>query len=259
MRLDRLIDPAHSPQRERVLAMVAAHPQPRLEAGYRPGRGDRARFARDAGAVERGRPVRIDGLAARAPGPHRAGLGEAPSRGRHVGALRLDVGVDGGTDLPAGQARSFARKRGKLQIEFGLLCARDGCPVSVEVFAGNTADPSTVGAQVAKLRQRFGLSRVVLVGDRGMLTEARIREEVEPAGSARCGGRPSARWWRGGATVAVRPRPGGGHERLPRRASDGVPQSAAGRGAGEEARGVARRHRGGAHPLPWRPGARSGA
>ena len=71
---------------------------------------------------------------------------------------------------------------GKLQIEFGLLCARDGCPVSVEVFAGNIADPSTVGAQVAKLRQRFGLSRVVLVGDRGMLTEARIREDVEPAG-----------------------------------------------------------------------------
>ena len=62
------------------------------------------------------------------------------------------------------------------------LCARDGCPVSAEVFAGNTADPSTVGAQVGKLRQRFGLSRVVLVGDRGMLTEARIREEVAPAG-----------------------------------------------------------------------------
>ena len=73
-------------------------------------------------------------------------------------------------------------KRGKLQIEFGLLCNHEGCPVAVEVFDGNTADPMTVGAQIDKLRQRFGLKRVVLVGDRGMLTEARIREEVEPAG-----------------------------------------------------------------------------
>ena len=73
-------------------------------------------------------------------------------------------------------------KRGKLQIEFGLPCDAGGCPVAVEVFAGNTADPMTVGSQIEKLRQRFGLSRVVLVGDRGMLTEARIREEVKPAG-----------------------------------------------------------------------------
>ncbi len=47
---------------------------------------------------------------------------------------------------------------------------------------GNTADPATVGVQIDKLRKRFGLDRVVLVGDRGMLTEARIRQEVEPAG-----------------------------------------------------------------------------
>ena len=73
-------------------------------------------------------------------------------------------------------------KRGKLKIEFGLLCDAGGCPVAVEVFDGNTADPATVGAQVDKLRRRFGFSKVVLVGDRGMLTEARIREDVEPAG-----------------------------------------------------------------------------
>ena len=65
---------------------------------------------------------------------------------------------------------------------FGLLCNRQGCPVAVEVFDGNTADPHTVGAHIEKLRQRFAFSRVVLVGDRGMLTEARIREEVAPAG-----------------------------------------------------------------------------
>ena len=73
-------------------------------------------------------------------------------------------------------------KRGKLQIEFGLLCDREGRPVAVEVFEGNTADPRTLGPHVDKLRQRFGLSKVVLVGDRSMLTEARIREEVAPAG-----------------------------------------------------------------------------
>ena len=80
--------------------------------------------------------------------------------------------------------RGYSRdgKRGKLQIVFGLLCNREGCPVAVEVFEGNTADPRTVGAQIDKLRRRFALERVVLVGDRGMLTEARIREEVAPAG-----------------------------------------------------------------------------
>ena len=68
------------------------------------------------------------------------------------------------------------------QIVYGLLCTRDGLPVAVEVFAGNTADPATLTAQVAKLKERFGLDRVVLVGDRGMLTSARIREDVQPAG-----------------------------------------------------------------------------
>ena len=71
---------------------------------------------------------------------------------------------------------------GKLQIVFGLLCAADGCPVAVEVFDGNTADPSTLAAQVAKLKERFGLSRVVLVGDRGMITEAGIGQDLIPAG-----------------------------------------------------------------------------
>jgi transposase len=69
-----------------------------------------------------------------------------------------------------------------LQIVYGLLCAADGCPVAVEVFEGNTADPATIGTQIAKIKERFGLSRVVLVGDRGMITQARIDEELKPAG-----------------------------------------------------------------------------
>jgi hypothetical protein len=73
-------------------------------------------------------------------------------------------------------------KKGKLQIVYGLLCAADGCPVAIEVFDGNTTDPATLASQISKLKQRFGVSHVVLVGDRGMITQARILEDLEPAG-----------------------------------------------------------------------------
>ena len=74
-------------------------------------------------------------------------------------------------------------KRGdRPQLVIGLLCASDGCPVAVEVFEGNTADPATLAAQIGKLKDRFKLKRVVLVGDRGMITDARIEETLRPAG-----------------------------------------------------------------------------
>lgn len=72
-------------------------------------------------------------------------------------------------------------RSGNLQIVFGLLTNAEGCPVAVEVFEGNTADPKTVAAQVTKLRERFALKQLVLVGDRGMLTQARIREDLKTA------------------------------------------------------------------------------
>jgi transposase len=72
-------------------------------------------------------------------------------------------------------------KKGKLQVVFGLMTNAEGCPVAVEVYAGNTSDPKTVSDQVTKLRKRFGLQRVILVGDRGMITSARIRENLQPA------------------------------------------------------------------------------
>ena len=74
------------------------------------------------------------------------------------------------------------RRGDRPQLVIGLLCAADGCPVAVEVFEGNTADPATVAAQVAKLKQRFRLRHVVLVGDRGMLTTARVEQTLRPAG-----------------------------------------------------------------------------
>ncbi len=74
-------------------------------------------------------------------------------------------------------------KRGdRPQIVYGLLCDRQGCPVAIEAFSGETGDPSTLPAQVEKLKSRFGLERVALVGDRGMITSARIAEDLKPAG-----------------------------------------------------------------------------
>jgi hypothetical protein len=79
--------------------------------------------------------------------------------------------------------RGYSRdgRKGTLQIVYGLLCAPDGCPVAIEVFDGNTGDPKTLAAQVGKLKQRFGLDHVVLVGDRGMITQARLTEDVKAA------------------------------------------------------------------------------
>ncbi len=86
------------------------------------------------------------------------------------------------------------RKRGKMQIVYGLLCAADGCPVAVEVFPGNSADPSTLAKQISKIRKRFNLQKVALVGDRGMITSARIREASSSSArvdSSRAAGQPS--------------------------------------------------------------------
>ena len=74
------------------------------------------------------------------------------------------------------------QKKGKLQIVFGLLCNIEGCPVAVEVFEGDTGDPSTLQEQIQKIRERFGLERIILVGDRGMITQARIENDLKPAG-----------------------------------------------------------------------------
>jgi transposase len=73
-------------------------------------------------------------------------------------------------------------RKDRMQITYGLLCNSEGCPVAVEVFEGNTNDHQTVASQVQKLKSRFGLDHVVLVGDRGMVSETTIRQELEPLG-----------------------------------------------------------------------------
>lgn len=88
--------------------------------------------------------------------------------GRCCPLAKLGYSRDGKSDRP--------------QIVFGLICDERGCPIAVEVFEGNTADPKTVRAQVTKLRERFNLERIVMVGDRGMLTSARISEDLASEG-----------------------------------------------------------------------------
>ena len=117
---------------------------------------------------------------------HRQPQIEAALATRHlsVGTLALydltSTYFEGHTCPLAQFGHSRDGKKGKVQIVFGLVCNAEGCPVAVEVFEGNTGDPTTVAPVIAKLRERFHLRRVVLVGDRGLLTEARIREELQP-------------------------------------------------------------------------------
>ena len=117
--------------------------------------------------------------------PRQAGI-EAVLAKRHLsdGTLVLyDVTstyFEGRTCPLAKIGHSRDGKKGSLQIVVGLLCQAEGCPVAVEVFDGNTGDPATLSSQIEKVRKRFGLTRVVFVGDRGLLTAARIREELQP-------------------------------------------------------------------------------
>ena len=189
LRLERLIAPQRCPERDRVLAMIVARvlePGSKLAATRNLAEataGDSLAETLALGAVDEddlyaamdwllNRQERIEQTLAR----------------RHLsdGALVLydltSVYLEGRCCPLAKRGHPRDGKRGKLQIEFGLLCDAEGRPVAVEVFPGKAADPATVGVQIDKFRARFGLKKVVLVGDRGMLTEARIREAVKPAG-----------------------------------------------------------------------------
>ena len=189
LRLERLVAPQRSPERDRVVAMIVARV---LEPGSKlaTAGGLAAATARHtlADALELDAPTEDDLYAAMDWLLRRQDRIERTLARRHLedGALVLydltSVYLEGRKCPLAKRGYSRDGRKGKLQIEFGLLCDADGRPVAVRVFPGNTADPATVGAQVDQLRERFGLSRVVLVGDRGMLTEARIREDVKPAG-----------------------------------------------------------------------------
>jgi transposase len=97
-------------------------------------------------------------------------LSSSYMEGRHCSLAKIGYSRDG--------------KRGSLQIEYGMITDAEGRPVAIEVFEGNVGDPRTVAAQVDKIRGRFGLAEVVLVSDRGMLTQARIDELAKQEGVA---------------------------------------------------------------------------
>src|SRR3954468_22263108 len=126
--------------------------------------------------------------------PHSTGCWRAslPSRPRWPGAIcrmarwcsttsRRATWRDAAVRWPNADTAGTAR-RAACRSSTALLCAPDGCPVAIEVFDGNTGDPTTLAPQIDKLKQRFGLDHVVLVGDRGMITEARITSDIQSAG-----------------------------------------------------------------------------
>jgi len=188
LQVAELIDPAPSRRRDLVLAMLAAQvitPASKLATA----RGLRSQTATSSlgavlgvsGADEDDLYAAMDWVLAR-----KDSIEEALAQ-RHLanGTLVLyDVSSAAfeGRTCPLG-AIGHARDgvKGRLQIVYGLLCTTEGVPVAIEVFEGNTADPKTLAAQITKLKTRFGLTRVCLVGDRGMLTSARIRDELRPA------------------------------------------------------------------------------
>jgi Transposase DDE domain len=123
---------------------------------------------------------------------------EATLAHRHLGKKANPMGlayfdlssswVEGTKNELAARGYSRDKKRGVAQIEYGLLTDKDGRPVAIEVFPGNTADPTAFISIVATIRSRFGLDRLVMVGDRGMITSARIRalREVGDLGWLTC-------------------------------------------------------------------------
>lgn len=185
--LSRVLAVRPSPERDRVVAMIAARIlDPRSKLATARGLAEETRCNSLAEQLSLGSPGEEDLYAALDWLLARQSRIESKLAKRHLqeGSLVLyDVTSTyfEGETCPLVQ-RGYSRdgKKEKQQIVFGLVCDRQGCPMAVEVFAGNVADPSTLQAQLDKLRQRFGLRQIVMVGDRGLLTQARIREQLRP-------------------------------------------------------------------------------
>ena len=185
--VDRLLASRRSPERDRVVALIAARvlaPDSKLATARALDVNSATSTLGEMLGLETVEAedlyAAMDWLEARQAKIEKA----LAKRHLHEGTLVLyDVSssyFEGRSCPLAAIGHSRDKKKGKLQIVFGLLCNAEGCPVAVEVYAGNTGDPTTLKDQIEKVRTRFGLSRVVFVGDRGLLTSARIREELAP-------------------------------------------------------------------------------
>jgi len=183
--LPALLERAPSRSRDLAVALVAARliaPASKLATATLLGQSTLGEVMGVAGADENELYGALDWLLAR------QGRVERALARRHLGEGSLvlydltSTYVEGSHCPLARHGHSRDHRPDRPQIVFGLLTDSRGCPVAVEAFAGNTADPATVEAQVEKLRTRFGLSELVLVGDRGMLTSARIERLRETGG-----------------------------------------------------------------------------
>jgi hypothetical protein len=186
LELDREISPERCPERDLVVAMIVARIlEPCSKLATSRGLGEEAHLSALVEELDLSQVDEVKLYAAMDWLFVRQATIEQRLARRHLeaGCLVLyDVTstyFEGRTCPLAQIGYSRDGKKGTLQIVFGLLCNREGCPVAVEVFEGNTADPKTLSPQVAKVRERFDLQRVVFVGDRGMLTSARLREDFE--------------------------------------------------------------------------------
>jgi len=182
--LERLIEPRRSRERDLVVGMVVARllaPASKLATARGLGATTLGDVLGITGASEDELYGALDWLGAR-----QARI-EARLAARHLspgGLVYYDLSssyLEGSHCPLARLGYSRDGKKGTLQIEYGLRADPDGRPVAVAVVPGNTGDPATVPATVDTLRVRFGLERIILVGDRGMLTSARI-ETVRAAG-----------------------------------------------------------------------------
>jgi transposase len=187
LKLDQMLDHSGSRQRDLVVAMIVARvldPQSKLATA----RGLKAETASDSLSVTLGiGSVDEDDLYEAMDWllPQQQSIEQQLAR-RHLtgGSLvlyDLTSTYFEGRKCPLGTlGHSRDERSGNAQIVIGLMTNGEGCPVAVEVFEGNTADPITVAKQVEKLRRRFGLEQMILVGDRGTLTSARIRQDLKP-------------------------------------------------------------------------------
>ncbi len=184
---DSLLAARASPERERVCAMVAARvlaPHTKLATTRW---WHTTTLAEEYGVVQASEDdlyAAMDWLL------ERQALVERKLAARHLqqGAFALydlTSSYFEGTHCPLAKlGHSRDGKKGKLQVNYGLLTTRAGCPVAVSVYEGNTADAKTLMPEVAKLREQFGLQRLVLVGDRGMISHKAIGELRELDGLA---------------------------------------------------------------------------
>lgn len=181
--LDRVIAPRKCPERDLVLAMIAM----RLL-----GPGSKLKTARSLGTTSLPRALGLaedfdedDLYRAMDWVLHRQDAIEKKLAKRHLkpGGLVLydltSTWMEGDKCPLAARGYSRDGKQDKLQVNFGLVTDDEGRPVSVSVYPGNTADPSTVQDQVKKLKEDFGIDRVVFVGDRGMVTQTQIDKFIE--------------------------------------------------------------------------------